>query len=147
LIEARISARMPVGKEPSYEMSGVVTFAEGIIVGYTIDASAVNEWRQARKVSEFAQGVNLMVGARKSWFKKMPQPELGTLDDHFTSGFELSDDVAQIRLRKRLDQPDSYVFDVRRIDTHLVAEVSHPDDPESAGARTPVDAGDKVHLE
>src|SRR5262249_40634866 len=91
--------------------------------------------------------VNLMVGARKSWFKKGNQPELLSLDDYVISGFELADDSAQIRLRKKPEQPDSYVFDVRRIDMHLVAEVSHPDEPDGGSTRSPVDAGDKMHLE
>jgi hypothetical protein len=123
----------------------VITFAENIVVAYALAGEATSEWRYPRRVGEFAQGVNLMVGSRKSWFKKSAQPDIVALDDHYVSGFDFTDDSAQIRLRRRPDQPDSYVFILRRIDANLVAEVHHPDVPDSLPA--PVDSGDKAHVE
>jgi hypothetical protein len=147
LTEVRVSATLPTSR-PTYDMSAVLTFAEGIVVGYTIGADAVPEWRHPRRAAEFAQGISLMVGAKKSWFKKTVQPELVNLDDFYLSGFDLSDDNAVIRLRRRPDQEDSLVFTVRRVDANLFAEVAHPDDPEADGQLpTAVDAGDRVHLE
>jgi hypothetical protein len=145
IVEARVSMSMPVTRDPAHEMSAVITFAENIVVGYTLQAEAVPEWRHPRRIGEFAQGINLMVGSKKSWFKKGGQPENVLLDDHYLSGFDLSDDTAQIRLRRRPDQPDSYVFVIRRADTNLLAEVHYPDIPEAMAAQ--VDPGDRVHLE
>ncbi len=148
VLGATIAMRLPLAKEPTHEMSAVISFAEGIVVGYTLVGDALPEWRHPRKISEFAQGINLMVGAKKSWFKKSVQPELVALDDHILSGFELSDDAAFLRLRKRPELPDAYLFTVRRVDTNLLAEVQYVDDPEAQGQMpTAVDAGDRVHLE
>jgi hypothetical protein len=145
IVEARVAMSMPVARDPQHEMSAVITFAENIVVGYTLQADAVAEWRHPRRVAEFAQGVNLMIGSKKSWFKKTGQPEQVLLDDYYLSGFDLSDDSAQIWLRRRPDQPDSYHFFIRRIDMNLHAEVRYPDIPE-AGA-SPVEPSDKGHLE
>ena len=148
VLGATIAMRLPMAKEPQHEMSGVISFAEGIVVGYTLAGDALPEWRHPRKISEFAQGINLMVGSKKSWFKKTVQPELVQLDEYILSGFELSDDAAYFRLRKRPELPDSYLFTIRRVDTHLQAEVQYVDDPESQGQMpSTVDAGDRVHLE
>src|SRR5262249_14288004 len=58
------------------------------------------------------------------------------------------EDMAQFRLRKRPDLPDSFAFMVRRTETNLVAEVRHPDDPQAEGQLPAVvEAGDRVHLE
>jgi hypothetical protein len=148
LLGATIAMRLPIAKEPQHEMSAVISFAEGIVVGYTLAGDALPEWRHPRKISEFAQGINLMVGSKKSWFKKTVQPELVQLDEYILAGFELSDDAAYIRLRKRPELPDSYLFTIRRVDTHLQAEVQYVDDPEAQGQMpSAVDAGDRVHLE
>ncbi len=148
VLGATIAMRLPVAKEPSHEMSAVISTSDGVVVGYTLSAEQMPEWRQPRKVSEFAQGINLMIGAKKSWFKKTVQPEVIALDEFILSGFELSDDAAFIRLRKKPELPDSYVFTIRRVDTHLQAEVQYVDDPDAQGQMpTAVDAGDRVHLE
>lgn len=148
VLGATTAMRLPVAKEPSHEMSAVISFAEGIVVGYTLAGDALPEWRHPRKINEFAQGITLMIGAKKSWFKKTLQPEMVVLDELILGGFELSDDAAFIRLRKKPELPDSYIFTIRRVDTHLQAEVQYPDDPEAQGQLpTAVDAGDRVHLE
>jgi hypothetical protein len=146
ILGATVAMRLPIAKEAQHEMSAVISFAEAIIVGYTLAAEQLADWRHPRKVGELAPGIQLMVGAKKSWFKKTSQPELVSLDEYILGGFELSDDAAFIRLRRRPEQPDSLVFTVRRIDTNLVAEVTHPDDPEGQ-VPSPVDAQDRAHLE
>jgi len=148
LLGSTVAMRLPVAKEPAHEMSAVLSFAEGIVVGYTLAPDALPEWRHPRKINEFAPGINLMIGAKKSWFKKTVQPEMVQLDELLLGGFEMSEDAAFIRLRKRPEMPDSYVFTVRRVDTNLQAEVQYADDPEAQGQLpTAVDSGDKVHLE
>jgi hypothetical protein len=140
--------RLPVAREPVHEMSAVISFAEGIVVGYTLAGDALPEWRHPRKISEFAPGITLMIGAKKSWFKKTVQPDLVHLDELILGGFELSEDAAFIRLRRKPEMPDSYVFTIRRVDTHLQAEVQYADDPEAQGQLpTAVEASDRAHLE
>jgi hypothetical protein len=46
-------------------------------------------------------------------------------------GFELRDDRAEIRLRRRPEQPDSIVFSLQRLEARLTAEVHYPDDAEA----------------
>lgn len=118
-------------KDAHHEISVVETHPLGIITALLLDASAVAEWRHPRKVGEFAPGLELLVGAKRSWFNKNVQRELLRLDDFILSGFELDDENAVIRLRKRLEQKDdSLVFTMRRVDAELFAEVRHPDDQE-----------------
>src|SRR5262249_60834906 len=59
IIEARVSMGMPVPRDPQHEMSAVITFAENIVVGYTLQADAVPERRPPPRIGEFAQGLSL----------------------------------------------------------------------------------------
>lgn len=138
-----------VGREAVHEISVVETHADGIVCSLVLDANAVNEWRVPRKVSDFVPGLELMVGAKRSWFNKSVQRDLLKLDEFILSGFELDDDHAEIRLRRRLEQrEDSLVFVLRRIDAELFAEVRHPDDHEvDQMLSAQVEPHDRPHLE
>ena len=68
-VETKVSMQLGDGKEPRNALSAVISMADGIIAGYTLSIDALPEWQHPRKVFEFAQGIELMVGAKKSWFK------------------------------------------------------------------------------
>ena len=149
LLESRVTLGLVTdGREPRNVLSTISIIPEGIVAGFSLSIEGLDDWKRPRRVSEFAQGVDLMVGARKSWFSKKVEPEVLHLDDYFVGGFEISDDAAEIRLRKKADQPDSLIFNVRKVDGELVAEIHRPDDPEVEGQLpSRVDAGDLVQLE
>jgi len=129
-----------------YVMSCVLTNPDGIVSSYAIPMSKIDRWQQPRRVSEFAQGVNLMVGVRKSLFRRSSQPELVQVDDYVVSGFDLTDSTAEIHLRRRIQERDALIFAMRRDGSELAAEVSHPSEEGPEALPTPVDTGDKMHL-
>lgn len=148
-LESRVTLGLVTdGREPRNVLSTISIIPEGIVAGFSLSIEQLDDWKRPRRVSEFAQGLDLMVGARKSWFSKKVEVEMLHLDDYFVGGFELSDDAAEIRLRKKPDQPDILIFNVRRVDSELVAEIHHPGDPDVDGQLpNRVDAGDLVQLE
>jgi hypothetical protein len=149
LLESRVTLGLVTdGREPRNVLSTISIIPEGIVAGFSLSIESLEDWKRPRRVSEFAQGVDLMVGARKSWFSKKVEPEILHLDDYFVGGFEISDDAAEIRLRKKADQPDALIFNVRKVDGELVAEIHRPEDPDVDGQLpSRVDAGDLVQLE
>jgi len=113
------------------ELSGIVTHAGPLVAAFELGGGAVEEWRQPKYVKNFAEKVILPVGVRRSLFKRTLAPETITLDDYVLSGFDLRDDQAELRLRKKPEHTDSLVFTVRRTDERIRAEVHHPDDNEA----------------
>jgi hypothetical protein len=126
--ETRITAQLT---DSHNEMSAVFVHDGELVSTFTLDP--LDEWRAPRRVTDFAQGVSLPVGVRRSMFKKGVAAETIALDEYVISGFELRDDRAEIRMRKKIEQPDSLVFAVRRIDDRLTAEVHYPSDAEAEG--------------
>jgi hypothetical protein len=82
-------------------------------------------------VRDLAQNVSLPVGVKRSLFKRTVAPETIVLDEYVLSGFDLRDDRAELRLRKRPEQADSLIFTLKRTEDRLSAEVHHPDDAEA----------------
>jgi hypothetical protein len=136
-------------KDAYHEISVTETHPLGITCALDLDASAVAEWRHPRKVSDFVPGLELLVGGKRSWFNKNVQRDLLRLDEFVVAGFELDDESAQIRLRKKLEQKeDSLVFQLRRMDSELFAEARHPDDEElDQVLPAHVEPHERAHLE
>ncbi len=121
------------------------TFAnpQHIVTEFTLAPMQAPPWRRERKVSDFVRGLTVQVGMKKSLFKRTMQPEVVQLDEFVIGGFDLSDDAAEIRLRKRADGPDALIFHLRRDGDDLFAEVVR----EGEEGALPVDAGDRAALE
>jgi hypothetical protein len=156
-IEAMLVAvRLPVSESrltmnleaDGCELRTALMHPEGLATSFALSTDTATEWKHARKVSEFAQGVSLPVGVKRSIFKRTVQPEPLMLDELFLGGFDLGDDTCQLRLRKKPDQPDTLVFDVRRTEAGMYAEVHHPSEPD-AEAQLPhvLDSTDAAQLE
>jgi hypothetical protein len=142
--ESRVSMRL---EGHHNELSAVFTNPLGIVTSFKLSTANAPAWHAPRKVSEFAQGVDLQIGIKKSWIKRSVQPEMVHIDDFYISGFELSDDAAQIRLRKKPDTRDAFVFILRRHDAELHAEVQRADEEMTDGLPATVDAQDRAQLE
>lgn len=145
VVGTTVTQRLVEGRN---DLSAVFSHPDGLDTNMTLSTDRIADWRRPRKVSEFAKGLDLMVGVKKSWIGRAVKPDMVHLDDLFISGFDLGDDAAEIRLRKKADGPDTLLFNVRRDGDGLIAEAHHPGDAE-AEARLPstVDAGDRVQLE
>lgn len=136
------------GVEPTNQLRATLGYPANIAVEFALAEGAVDEWRHPRRVSEFARGLDLLVGARKSWFKKTVERDIVHLDEMFLGGFVLGTDVAEIRVRKRPEAPDSLVFRLARRDEQLFAEVLHPDVPEADDQLTrALESHDRANVE
>ena len=151
VLETRFSMQLHGGgsKDAFHEVKVVETHPLGIITALELDPSAVAEWRHPRRAGDFAPNLELLVGAKRSWFNKNVQRDVVKLDDFILSGFELDEDTAELRLRKRAEQKDdSLVFNLRRVDSGLTADVRHPDDAElDQVLSVNVEPQDRAHLE
>ena len=117
------------------EFSAVFTNPLKIVTAFRLSTAQVPAWAMPRKVSEFAQGMALQIGMKKSWITRKVQPEMVQIDEFVISGFELATDSAQIRLRRKVDTKDSLLFRLRRVDTELLAELHRSDDDPSIEAK------------
>jgi hypothetical protein len=143
--ETQLSMTLVDGRN---DMSASLTYEGGIFASFTLGAGDVSDWSMPRKVSEFAQQVTLPVGVKRSMFKRTVAPETITLDEYVFGGFELKDDRAEIRLRRRAQEADALVFTLKRVDEKLRAEVHHPDDPEAeSGLPAVLDPPSAVEVE
>jgi hypothetical protein len=147
-IEARVTCTLEGSRDGKSAFTAVLSHPDNIVAAYTLSTDRVPEWSHARRVGEFVQSMSMNVGARRSWFKKTVEPEPVPVHEYFIGGFELSDDHAELRLRRRPEVQDSLIFILRRIDTNLLAEVHHPGDPDAQGQLpTSVDPHDRAQLE
>ncbi len=81
-------------------------------------------------------------------FKRTVAPETISLDEYVFGGFELKDDRAEIRLRRRAQEPDALIFTLRRVEDRLKAEVHHPEDAEAeSGLPSVLDQSSAVEVE
>jgi hypothetical protein len=144
ILESRVSLRL---NDAVNELAAVFTHPEGIVTSFTLSTVTLPQWAAPRKVSEFSTGLDLMVGKKKSIFKRTTQPEAIRLDEYIVAGFDLSDDTAEIRVRRKLTDPnDSFVFQLQRTDEELLAVVDHPGDAEGEAPGV-LDTADRAHLE
>jgi len=113
------------------DFSGVFTLDGGMVAAFTLAGDTLDDWRGPRMVRAFAQQVTLPVGVKRSLFNRRVASETIALDEMILGGFDLRDDRAELRLRRRADMPDSLVFNLKRLEDRLQAEVHHPDDTEA----------------
>jgi hypothetical protein len=131
------------------EFSAVFTNPLKIVTSFKLTTAQVPAWSVPRKVSEFAQGLTLQVGVKKSWITRKVQPEVVQLDEFYIGGFDLSSDAAQIRLRRKPDIKDGLIFKLHRSEeAELQVEVLRPEEePTLDGISSIIDAPDRAQLE
>lgn len=121
------------------------TTREGVTAAFALQPT--DDWLAPRRVGDFAKNLDMMVGIKKSWFKGTVTPDMVHIDDHIISRFDVSEDMCEVRLRKKVDQKDNLVFRVRRLEGETVAEVGHPGDPNAGSLPPTMEAGDQAHVE
>lgn len=128
------------------ELSAVFTYSNGIVAAFTLDAMKIAEWRQPRRVAEFATDIELPVGVKRGWFSKSVHQEKAVIDDLLIGSFNLEADRLEIRLRRKPTDKDTLELVLQREDGQVTAEVHHLDDPEAEGQRNPLDADAVANL-
>ncbi len=129
------------------EFQSVQRYPDGIATAYALSVEALDDWKKPRRVSEIASGVSLPVGLKRSLFKRTVTHEAVVLDEFFIGGFDLGDETAQLRLRRKPDQKDSLVFDMRYTDTGFYVEVQHPGESDAASLEPVLEQAAAVELE
>jgi hypothetical protein len=128
-------------------VTAILTLPQGITTRFSLAASQVREWTVPRRVSEFTEGLVLKIGVKKGWMKKTVDLEPIVLDDYIVSGFELDESTAEIRLRRKPDQEDAFVFRAKRGEDKSFAEVLRPLDDGADAHASALDADDRAMLE
>jgi hypothetical protein len=144
MLSARVSFAL---HETRNDTNAVVRTPGGIVLGFALDSAKVPAWLAPRKVSDFATGLDLMVGVKKSFFKGVVTTEPMHLDDYVISRADLNAEVLLLSLRKKIDQKDSLVFKVRRVERGLSGEFERPDDPNARAISSALGAEDLDKLE
>ena len=150
-----IALRLPVSESRTLmdledgknEFQAALEHPEGISASFALSVDALEDWQKPRRISDFAQGVTLPVGVKRSLFKRTVSYEPITLDDFYIGGFDLEDETAELRLRRKPDQKDSLVFKLRHTDAGLVAEVEHPGESGAESLDPVLDPTATVELE
>lgn len=144
VVESRILMDVADGRN---DFQTVLTHSEGIATSFALSVDTLDDWQKPRRVSDFTRGVNLPVGLKRSLFKRTVTHEVVSLDDYYLGGFDLADETVELRLRRKPDQKDSLVFELRHTDTGFYAEVLHPDDPDASALEPVLDSSAATELE
>jgi hypothetical protein len=126
ILTARVSLQLRDGKNEL----GVVFRNHGeIVTSFVLGAPKQPEWSSPRRVSELVQGVDLMVGIKKAFFKGTLSYERIHLDEWYLGRADVHASFAELALRKKPDQKDTLVFRIKRTPEGLRGEVEHPEEP------------------
>ncbi len=149
-----IALRLPVSSSDivmdftdTAEFQSIQRYPDGIATAFALSVEALDDWKKPRRVSDFASGVSLPVGLKRSLFKRTVTHEAVSLDEYYLGGFDLGDETAQLRLRRKPDQKDALVFDMRYTDNGFYAEVQHPGESDAASLEPVLEQAAAVELE
>jgi hypothetical protein len=145
VLESRVTMNVEGEKGDSCTMSTVLVHPENFVASFQLSPPA--DWQKARKVADFATGVTLPVGIKRSLFKRTPQHEPILLDDWIIGGFDVADETCELRLRKTAKEKDSLVFNLRAGEAGTYAEVHHPGESGTESLPPVLDAQDAISLE
>jgi hypothetical protein len=150
-----IAVRLPVSSseivmdlnDNEVDFQTILRYPDGIATAYALSVEALEEWKKPRRVSDFTSGVSLPVGLKRSLFKRTVSYEQMALDEYFLGGFELADETAELRLRRKPDQKDVLVFQMRYTDQGFYAEVQHPSEADASALEPVLEQAAAVELE
>ena len=126
------------------KMQAELVHEGAIIASLALAVDRVPEWQHPRKAGDFVTPLELLVGLKRAGlFRRGETLEPVRLDEYVIGGFVLKEDTAEIRLRRRANEPDSYVFDARLVEGRLVVEVARPLEPSERAMPIPLEEGDR----
>jgi hypothetical protein len=143
-LDTRLTTTLVDGRP---DASALLAHPGGVGVSFTLSTSKAASWNAPRKLSELAGHLELMVGIKKSWLGGKVSREPVRLDDWVIGWAELGDSGAKIALRRKVDQKDTLVFELRRDLGALSAQVTHPGDPNAELLSSAAEPADLPHLE
>jgi hypothetical protein len=145
VMESRVTMNLEGERGDGCTMSTVLVHPDNLVTSFQLVPPG--DWQKARHVSDFATGVTLPVGLKRSLFKRTAQHEPITLDEWVLGGFDVADETCELRLRRKPAEKDSLVFNLRAGDSGTYAEVHHPGETGTEALPPVLDAQDAVQLE
>lgn len=144
----KVSMRLVTeGKDARHQMSAVFDNPDGIQTAFNLGAHKIGAWALPRKVSELAQGVDLLVGVDKSWLRGTVTPKQVNVDDWIITAFDLADDAFALTIRRKLAEKESLHFVLQRTEAGLVGTVEHPGQPNAEALNGQLGGSDLAALE
>lgn len=143
-IDTSVRMRLVEGRN---EMAAVFAHADELVISFQLSVAKLPDWRQPRKVSEFATGVELPVGIKRGWFSRAVQQELASLDDELIGSLDLQKDRTELCLRRKATEKDSIAILIERSGDKVAAQIHYLDDPEAEEHRAPLDDVATAHLQ
>ncbi len=134
ILKTKLSLRL-IADPKDQRPSGSASFEhpDNLQTSFTLAPHRAAAWSQMRRVADFAQGVDLMVGVEKSWLRGTVTAKQQNVDDWTVVAFETSDDTFQLTLRKKPTEKEMLVFHIRRTEGGLIGTVEHPGAPGAEG--------------
>jgi len=113
------------GKDFRHQMQAVFDNPDNIQTAFTLAANRAPAWAQPRKVSDFVQGVELMVGVEKSWLRGTVTPKPERVDEWTVTQADMTDETLELTLRRNMKEKEMLVFHVRKVEGMLSGTVEH----------------------
>lgn len=135
------------GKEASHEVNAQFDHPDGIYSAFSLSADGVSGWQQPRRVGDFAEGTELMVGIDKSWLRGTVTPKQVVVDDWIVAEFAFSEDVFEVTLKRRASDIEALAFRVERGDQGMTGTVSSNSEASSGALDGTLTAHDLAALE
>jgi hypothetical protein len=107
-------------KDAFVKMNATFENPDGIQTAFTLNTARAQGWSSPRRVSDLVQGTELMVGVEKSWLRGTVSPKQVSIDEWFIIEFDLSEDVLNLVLRRRLTDRETLALNVRRTEGGLI---------------------------
>ncbi|MBX3188791.1 MAG: hypothetical protein KF819_17365 [Labilithrix sp.] len=127
VLATKVSMRLAVdGKDTRHQIHAVFDNPDGIQTAFALNASKVAAWAMPRKVADFAQGTELLVGVDKSWLRGTVTAKQVNVDDWTVTQFDLGDDSFELTIKRKLVEKESLFFRLRRGEAGLSGVVEHP---------------------
>jgi hypothetical protein len=143
-LETRLMAALVDGRP---EAAARQVHPGAIGVSFSLNTAKAAAWQAPRKLGDLAGHIELVVGIKKSWIGGKVTREPVRLDDWVVGSTELRESSATIAIRKKPDQKDTLVFELRRDLGAVAADVSYPGDPNATLVPAAAEPSDLPHLE
>ena len=142
VVNSTVSMRLVDGQN---QLTAVLSHEGGIMTTFTLTTAQIPAWQSPVRVALLVPGIELQLGIRKSWITGSVARSAVNLDEFVIGGFEIGEDHAEIRLRKRPEQPDGFVFKLAREDGNLTVDVERSDEEGDRSAN--LDREERLQIE
>ena len=132
VLTTRVTMRLAgEGKESGYQATASYDHPDGIQTSFALAPQRAPAWSHARRVSELAEGVELVVGVDKSWLRGTVTPKTVPVGDWILASFDAGEATFELVLKRKPNDKEALTFRLRRTDSGLVGQL------EAGGPETP----------